>query len=84
MDSDDEMEYEDISDTYQSLVESHQLKSYSQAELNDRTQDLGLSKEFTQLLGSRLLQTIFYQQKQCSSGTAVVTKNFGNILVRTK
>ena len=53
-DSDDEMEDEDITDAYQPLVESHQPKPFSQAELNDLTRDLGLSKESAQLLGSRL------------------------------
>ena len=68
-DSDDKMEDEDISVTYQPLVESIQPKPFSQAELNYLTRDLGLSKESIQLFGSR------------SSGTAAVTKSFQNILV---
>ena len=53
-DSDGEMEDEDISDTCEPLVESHQLKLFSQTELNELTRDLGLSKESAQLLGSHL------------------------------
>ena len=37
LDSDDEMVDEDISVTYQHLVESHQPKPFSQAEVNDLT-----------------------------------------------
>ena len=48
------MEDEDISVTYQPLVKSIQPKPFSQAELNELTQDLGLSKESVQLLESRL------------------------------
>lgn len=53
-DSDDEMEDGDISGTYQPTVETSQPKLLSQAELNDLTRDLCLSKESAQLLGSRL------------------------------
>lgn len=53
-DSDDEIEDVDMSGTYQPLIETRQPKLLSQAELNDLTRDLGLSKESSQLLGSRL------------------------------
>ena len=41
-DPDKEMEDEGINDKYQILVESHQPKSFGQAELNDQTRDFGL------------------------------------------
>uniref|UniRef100_UPI00358FD4EB uncharacterized protein n=1 Tax=Myxine glutinosa TaxID=7769 RepID=UPI00358FD4EB len=52
--SDEQMEDGDISGTYQPTGETSQPKLFSQAELNDLTRDLCLSKESAQLLGSRL------------------------------
>lgn len=42
------------SDSYMPQEEVHQPKPFTQAELNDLTRDLNLSKESAQLLGSRL------------------------------
>uniref|UniRef100_UPI0035902CB4 uncharacterized protein n=1 Tax=Myxine glutinosa TaxID=7769 RepID=UPI0035902CB4 len=53
-DSNEQMEDGDISGTYQPTGETSQPKLFSQAELNDLTRDLCLSKESAQLLGSRL------------------------------
>ena len=53
-DSDDTMANEDISETYQLLVESYQPKPFSETELNDLTRDFVLLKESVQLLGSCL------------------------------
>jgi hypothetical protein len=53
-DSDDEIEDGDKSGNYQPTIETRQPKFLTQAELNDLTRDLGLSKESSQLLGSRL------------------------------
>uniref|UniRef100_UPI00358F0AE9 uncharacterized protein n=1 Tax=Myxine glutinosa TaxID=7769 RepID=UPI00358F0AE9 len=56
-DSDEQMEDGDISGTYQPTGETSQPKLFSQAELNDLTRDLCLSKESAQLLGSRLRES---------------------------
>ena len=52
--TDEELEGDDVSATYQPTDETSHPKLLSQAELNDLTRDLGLSKESAQLLGSRL------------------------------
>lgn len=49
-DFDDVIEDEDISDTCKPLVESHKPKAFSEAELNDLTRDLSMSKKSAQLL----------------------------------
>ena len=79
LDSDDEMVDEDISVTYQHLVESHQPKPFSKAKLNDRTRDLGFSKEFVQLLRSRLSKN-----NLLSAETTFRSREEDNILVPTK
>ena len=78
-DSDDEMEDEDISDTCEPLVESHQLKLFSQTKLNGLTRDLGLSKESAQLLGSNLSKN-----NLLSAETTFRSHDEDNISVPTK
>lgn len=53
-DSCEEMDVVDESATYEPTADTSQPKPFSQAELNDLTRDLCLSKESAQLLGSRL------------------------------
>ena len=80
LDSVYEMKDEDISDTCQQpLVELHQPKLFSQAELNDLTRDLGLSKESAQLLGSNIRKN-----NLLSAETTFRNCDEDNILVPTK
>src|ERR1700749_3556675 len=53
-DSCEEMDVMDNSATYEPAADATQAKPLNQAELNDLTRDLCLSKESAQLLGSRL------------------------------
>lgn len=55
-DSDENMEDTDASSTYLPKATAKEPIPFSQAELNDLTRDLCLSKESAQLLGSRLCE----------------------------
>ncbi|XP_042211899.1 uncharacterized protein LOC121859228 [Homarus americanus] len=83
-DIDEDIEETDASSTYLPTASAKEPIPFSQAELNDLTRDLCLSKESAQLLGSRLCEHNVLTPEQHLPGTVTVTRNFASSSVLTR
>ena len=68
----------ECNEIYQPIEEKIEPQLFDQAELNDLIRDLGLSKESSQLLGSRLKEKHLLRQRHLH-GIDIEMQNSGNI-----